>query len=459
MSFSRQTAPAVILATLAVAMFDYVRMWDVIGVIGNFTLHVSDVLFAVTLIYCIAWALQRWRYSPLEYVNLLLCGIIALNFARGMAAVGVAHAGVTFRTFSGFVVSSLFVFLMHQRISIDWVLDKVVLLGWGLVLLSVARLTVGLNAFLSPEMIASNPLLAGLSRTLNSSGALMLGEATLIVLSRVGALPAGPKRRRMGAIFLVFVAAVLISGQRTATFATLAGIGAVVSAFPPQRRRVVLTAGSFVIVIAGAAAYGAWIAGGGDITPFLPEAVTVLESQFNSEDSTYQWRLLQWQDSLAVYQHADLVHQIIGMPLGLIQSIGFAEQIETVQYSAHSAYIELLINSGIVGVVLFVSMLLVALTKGIMVLTRRIYDNSRSNTIGLAVAIIVSYMVYSYAYMIPNEHGLLLAIALQIIATAPGFARGTALSRRKTLSSRTVKLRSGVGGAAPVSSRVVTSDP
>ena len=447
-SFFRETAPAVVLAILAVAMFDYIRMWDVIGVIGNFTLHVSDLLFAVTVIYCGAWSLGRWRYSPLEYVNLLLCGIIVLNFARGMAAVGVAQAGVTFRSFSGFVGSSFFVFLMHRRINVDWVFDKVVLLGWGIVLLSVARLAVGLNAFISPEMIAFNPQLGGLSRTLNSGGALMLGQATLIVVSRVGALPAGSRRRRMSAIFIVFVAAVLISEQRTATFATLAGIGAVVATFPPHQRRVVLAVGGFFLFLAAAMVYGTWITAGGDITLYMPPALRMLDSEFSADESTYKWRLQQWQDSLAVYWHAGLVYQMIGMPLSLIQSIGFAKEIEGLQYSAHSAYVELLMNAGIIGVALFASMLIVGMTKGIMALRRRTYDDIRSSNIGLAVAIIVSYAVYSYAYMIPNEHGLLLAIALQIIATAPGSAAPRALSRHKPPGPRMKSSTSGAGAAA-----------
>src|SRR5260370_24617753 len=154
MLFFRQTAPIVIVATLGVALYDYIRMWDEIGVIGNFTLHVSDLLFGLMMIYCSAWALGRWRHSPLEYLNLLLCGVHVLNFARGMMAVGVAPAGIHFRLlYAGYVGAALFAFLMHRRIDIHWVLDKFVLLGWGIVLLSAARLVFGLNAFIAPEFL------------------------------------------------------------------------------------------------------------------------------------------------------------------------------------------------------------------------------------------------------------------------------------------------------------------
>src|SRR5215469_13943461 len=138
MAFFRQTAPVVVLATLGVAMQDYVRQWDELGTIGNFTLHVGDLLFALTMIYCGAVGLRR-HYSLLEFLNLLLCAVIVVNFARGMAVVGVAAAGVQFRLFGGFIAGSLFVFLMHRRLDIEWVFDKIVLLGWGILILSIAR--------------------------------------------------------------------------------------------------------------------------------------------------------------------------------------------------------------------------------------------------------------------------------------------------------------------------------
>jgi len=270
MPLPERAAPAVVLAILGAAMYYYMRQWDLIGLIRNFNLHVIDVLFAFTMIYCAASAVGRWRYSPLEYLNVLLCGILIVNFARGMAAVSFALAGVHFRYAAGFVAASLFVFFMPRRIDIDWLFDKVVLLGWGIVLVSVARLALGLNTFVAPEAVNTNPEVFE-GRFLDSGAALMLGEASLIVFYRIGALPVGQKRRRMTAIFLVFFAVVLISNQRSATAATLIGIGAIIAAFPRQRRKVVFPFGGFVIVAASAAVYGAWIAAGGDLSSWLPE--------------------------------------------------------------------------------------------------------------------------------------------------------------------------------------------
>ena len=433
-------------------MHYYIRQWDEIGVIGSFTLHVADLLFAFTMIYCSVWALGRWRYSPLEYLNLLLSAILILNFARGMVAVGSAPAGVHFRSlYVGYVSAALFVFLMHRRIDSHWVLDKVVLLGWGIVALSVARLAFGLNAFLDPAFLAINTEAFGLNRTLNSDGALMLGEATLIVVSRLGALPPGPKRSRMTATFVTFVSALLISNQRSATVATLAGMGAVLAAWPQRRRSVVLAAGSFVLITAGAAVYGTWIAARGDIMSLFPRAIDMLGSDWTLDNETYVWRTIQWQSYIDFYGHETLWDQIMGLPLGAILALR-SNLDEMLQVSPHSGYIALLMDAGIVGVVLFVSMLIVGVTKGIMLLRRGPSGGTFRSDVGLAIAILISLAVFSYTYVVSNEHGLLLAIALQIIATAPGFAGRPALSRQGPVRRRMQRLGSGIAGA-PVSLR------
>jgi hypothetical protein len=452
MPFFRQTAASVVLATLGLAMYDYVRIRDEIGVIGNFTLHAEDIVFVFTVMYCGARSLRPWRHSPLEYLNLLLCGVMVLNFARGTMAVGVAAAGAQFRWVAGYISASVFVFLMDRRIDIDWVLDKIVLLGWGVVLLSALRLALGWDAFLLAED-ASNPWVE--HRVLDAAAALMLGEAALIALYRIGALPVGPKRRSLGAVFVVFVAMLLISDERTAIAATLAGIGALVATFLRQRRRVVVAAGSIIVVSVGVAAYGAWIANGGDIAALLPEAVTRVTTALSSDDPAgdYAWRLTQWQQYIDLYWQAGLLDQIIGMPLALVQSIGARYDNEYFLSSAHSQYVQLLLNAGIVGVVLFVWMLVVAVTKGIVLLAHRTRSDSSSHRVGLAIAILVSHAVFSYAYFMPNEQGLLLAIALRIIATAPGLAHGPALSRWHPPGSP----ESRAGADAPVSVRTAAS--
>jgi O-antigen ligase len=455
MPFFRQTAPIVIVATLAAAMYDYIRMWDVIGVIGNFTLHVSDLVFGLTMIYCSAWAMRRWRHSPLEYLNLLLCGVLVLNFARGIIAVGVGAAGVHFRLlYAGYVGAASFVFLMHRQIDIQWVLDKFVLLGWGIVALSAARLVFGLNAFIAPEFLGLDPELYGLERTLNSGAALMLGEATLIVLSRIGTLPAASERRRVSATLVIFFATLLISNQRTATFATLAGMGVVLAAWPRRRRSVVLAAGSFVLVITSGAVYGTWIAAAGDIASILPRSIVMLGSDWSFNNETYEWRVTQWQDYMDFYGRETAFDRIIGLPAGAVQSAAVYSDMAMLQVTVHSGYVALLMDAGLVGVALFVAMLVVGVAKGVMALRRGPGAETSPSDVGLAIALLVTYAVFSYTYVVSsNEHSLLLAIALQIIATAPRSAGRPALSRR---GRRTAQF--GAVGV-PVSLRTRVSDP
>lgn len=425
MPFFHRTAPAVVWATLGVALYMYVRGWTLIAVVDSFHLHITDLLFAFTMVYCLAGGLERWRHSPLEYLNLSLCLVLAMNFGRGLVGLNVDMAGNEFRElYSGYVAASLFIYLMYRHLDGDWILDKVALLGWALALLSVARLALGPGVFSGVPEEDHGSFVTGYVRTLSSEAALMLGIAGLIVLRRMALLPPGSKRRRKSITFLVFMATLLISQERTATFATLGGIGVITATLPRRQRSIVLAAGGVAAVIGGAIVYVGWIAIGGDFTPYLPLSIT----EMGSAESTYAWRVQQWQEAIDLFWQAPLIDQMIGLPLGFSRFLASRSDIGSLQYDIHSEYIGLLKDSGIVGVVLFVSMLFSAILKGVLLLRDRTGSNACSRRLGLALAIVVSYAVYSYTYALSNEQGLLLAIALQMIATTTRFS-ATSLSR------------------------------
>lgn len=433
MPFFRQTAPAVVLLMLGVALYMYIRQWTEIGVVGTFTLHITDPLFAVITLYCAGGALRHWRYSPLECLNLTVCGVIVLNFTRGLVGLDVAAAGVEFRNFNWFVAAGLFTYLMYGALDRDWIFDKVVLLGWGLVLLSVARLVFGLDAFIATATVE----FLGEARTLNSDAALMLCIAVFIVLSRFTRLKPGSRRCWSGVTFLVFVATLLISNQRTAIVACLAGIGVIVATQPRRQLRIAVIMGSPAVVIGAVVAYGIWLATAGDITPYVPSAITML----SSDDSSYAWRINQWQDLIDLYQQAPLIDQLIGAPLGSVRFLALRSDLGNLQVMGHSEYIELLMDAGAVGVLLFVVMLISAMAKGILILKRRTGDGAGSNNVSLAMAMVTSYAVYSYTYMLPDPQGLLFALALQIIGTAPTYSRR--IFRSVPATTHPVRVRAG----------------
>jgi hypothetical protein len=119
-------------------------------------------------------------------------------------------------------------------------------------------------------------------------------------------------------------------------------------------------------------------------------------------ETDYAWRLEQWQDYLDVYWQAGMFDQIIGVPLSLVQSMAFRMDRESLQYAAHSGYVSLLVNSGLIGVALFVLMVVVAGERASWLWGPKPGETS-SNSVDLAIAIIISHAVFCYAYMLPNE--------------------------------------------------------
>jgi hypothetical protein len=149
-----------------------------------------------------------------------------------------------------------------------------------------------------------------------------------------------------------------------------------------------------------------WVASDGDLERILPQL-------FTSHDITYKWRLEQWLNYLDFYANASPVDQLIGLPLGVLRVAGLANEDSLLGLTAHSYYVELLLTSGAIGALLFVATLFAALAKGLLRLGR---GDPRSQQLRLAVAIVVSLGIFSYAYSLPGEQGLLLAIAAQTIA-------------------------------------------
>src|SRR5437867_5593321 len=100
--FFRQTSPLVILATIATSLYLYITQKSELAIISGFTLHITDILFALILIYCFAGVKNRWNYSVPDVALLILCGLFVFNFLRGIGEFSPSQAGVPFRSVSNF---------------------------------------------------------------------------------------------------------------------------------------------------------------------------------------------------------------------------------------------------------------------------------------------------------------------------------------------------------------------
>ena len=136
-----------------VALYGYARQLTEIGGVGGLTLHTTDVLFFLTIAWCAAVPWIDWQFFALEKLNLFWCLIPVFNFGRGMLGGQLANLGIQFRGFSNFIAAAIFIPLARERISFDWIFDKIVLLGWGLVVLSLVRLLFGVDTFVAAGTI------------------------------------------------------------------------------------------------------------------------------------------------------------------------------------------------------------------------------------------------------------------------------------------------------------------
>src|SRR5262249_20379465 len=120
--FFRHSSSIVIWTTLTVSLYLYVTQWSEIATVGGFTLHITDLLFGVTIIYCVVGsALTRSSHSLPESLLLLLCSLLVLNFIRGVIEASYNAAGVQFRHFSGFIAIIAFMYFWGRAFNLQWI--------------------------------------------------------------------------------------------------------------------------------------------------------------------------------------------------------------------------------------------------------------------------------------------------------------------------------------------------
>lgn len=404
-----RTSAIVVFATLCVSFYTFVRQATDITTIGSFTLHTTDVLFGL-IISCSLFGLKNWRgHSLSETMLLLLSGLLLLNFGRGVIQVGNADAGNSFRLYAVFTALIIFGYFWGRKLDVQWVFDKIIWLGWAIVCLSMARLVLGLNAFIQNVDPYGEP------RILNAAATLMLGQAAMIALHQSLLRTSGrPSWKAFS--FIIFFATVLISNQRTATFATIAGAIAVAACVPRRRDTTIICAG-MIVCTAGIGILALASLSDGELTEYLPHSLQMIALQ----EGTFGWRLDQWQLYFQQWVDATFLDQIVGQPLGVSRAIGLGfstlTELDPMALPAHSEYLQLLLNVGVIGLLIFISASVFALGDAIIISRR--YQRC-SPLLGLAVAILISQIVYSSSYSLDAEQGLLLAISLRIIAVARG---------------------------------------
>jgi hypothetical protein len=402
-----RTCAIAVAATLCVSFYTFVKQATDLTTIGGFTLHITDLLFGLA-ISCALLALKNWRdHSLSEKMLLVLSGLLFLSFCRGLGQVSGSDAGNAFRLYAVFTALIVFAYFWGRKLDPRWLFDKIIWVGWAIVFLGIARRILGLDAFVEdPDPFEE-------ARILNSSAALLLGQAAVIALH---ASLIGPRVGRGWKVFafIIFFGTVLYSDQRTATFATIAGTIAILG-FVPRRRETTIFCLGIIVCAAGICTLALASLSDGQLTEYLPHSLQMIVLQ----EDTFGWRLDQWQTYFQQWVNATPLDQIIGQPLGVSLAIGLGfstlTELDRLAIPPHSEYLGLLLNAGAVGLLIFLLAFIFAFIDAIRVSGKH---QDRPPLVILATSILVSQIVFSFSYSLDNEQGLLLAISVQIIAVA-----------------------------------------
>lgn len=402
-----RTCAIVVSATLCVSFYTYVRQATDLTTIGSFNLHVTDILFAL-IISCSLFGLKNWRgHSPPETMLLFLSGLLLLSFCRGLIQVGNAAAGNAFRLYAVFTALIVFIYFWRRKLDYQWVFARAIWLGWAIVFLGMARLVLGLDAFVENVDPYGEP------RIFNAAAALMLGQAGLVALHASLVGPRGGRGWKAVA-FIIFFATVLMSDQRTATFATIAGAITLLG-FVPRRRDTTIACAGIMGCTAGIAILALASLSDGRLTEYLPHSLQMVALQ----EGTFGWRLDQWQIYFQQWVDAAPFDRIVGQPFGVARAIGLSfstlTELAPLALPAHSGYLQFLLNVGATGLLAFLLVAAFSFTEALVISKGH---RSCSPLVSLAVAILVSQMVYSFGYSLDSEQGLMLAISVQTIAGA-----------------------------------------
>jgi hypothetical protein len=238
----------------------------------------------------------------------------------------------------------------------------------------------------------------------------MLGQATLIAVNKALVEWEPIKRWSNGLTAFVFLATLYFSHQRTATFATIAGL-AIITVFAQPRYRLIIALVSLAILAGGIILLGAaWIdVGSTGLVEFIPDSIAMVIFG----EKTFGARELAWNAYLYNFSTWSALEQFTGRPFGVPILAILTESLTEASISAHNGYLIYMLRIGLLGASVFVIALIYALGKGLFLLATASHDDYR---LRLAVAIVASHVIYSISYLLPNEQGLLLAIAVQTIS-------------------------------------------
>lgn len=371
----------------------------------NYTVSPMDLLSGCAATAAGLRLLGRGRVDMVEMLWLLVFLSLMAAFAHGVQAFGFQSATISYRRF--FYVSTAIIYMLSfpwedrdiNRLTGLWILTAVIL-----ALIAIAD-WLGLSA--SPMM--SNQILINAfdsQRVLPASSTFILAQAGLIGLAAWSRPGEGGYQRLLSILCLVVMGLLY---HRTVWVATFAGITAILLLQPRALARL-----GVPLVIGMLLTLALWTfqTGLGDTS--LAASMKAAISEPFMEDSSYNWRLEGWQILVSRALSDGIATIVMGSGFG----VGYARQMgwALVEYSPHNFYLEIFLNTGLLGLGLWC---LATLETGVRIARGGINAPGRLDRTG-AMALLVAIAFYNIPYTLSSEQGLLIGMLAAMVRSQPG---------------------------------------
>lgn len=305
------------------------------GIDLGVNLYIGDAAGAVLLLTGLIALLRYRKGVPRDAVPCAaLLALVALNFARGIAAFGLKPAGNSARNLFMFAAPALAIMLLRPAVSLGtervarWV-------GWaGCILGSIAVLR-WTGVLQTPVELEDN--LRQVTRALGADQAIVIGQALIaVVYLQIS-------RRRASwwwAVAGMLGLATIVLQHRSVWVATAAGLGwlAIRTARSSGLRWSALAAG-------GTVAVALVVAADPNLAATLSSLVSANLSETQSEKSTWEWRVQGFAEATDRVFAGDATDMAIGPPAGWAAN----STANSASTHIHDRYIDTLAYYGLIG--------------------------------------------------------------------------------------------------------------
>lgn len=400
--------------SLLTAVFKEVVGSDTVAFVGSYNLTVVEPVVAMQVATLVLLARKRaLRPDIITWFLLGIAAIIFINLGRGIA--DNMPSGIrSFRIQGAFALYLLIAaFVPRDEQMLRQIRDALIVFGLVLCVLVALRVALGPQLFIREKVVDVSEINDG-GRPLSADGALMIGAALILAVSRaIERVRDGFTRAAALAIPVLFVA-LIFTAQATATISSLVGL-VVISALHPSVNRSTRMLIVAVLVLAGALFYLAITGAFGRFSlDFLPKYF-----QYNllRRSSTIEVRHLIWSGLMHDYWRWSMLEQLIGMRNNDLPYIFIPLRDGYYWWaSVHSMYYGSLVFMGSIGLGLYLLMVSLIGMRG---LRRAFSPRDTWTTFGGAIplALLAAFSLFGHSYELRDEHTVLILVAL--VASRP----------------------------------------